>query len=174
VTREPVPSRPPGGAREVVATAALLAALLFGSMAVGLAIAVTAGGGSPGALFVGFMALPLAFGVSVMAWRSIVGAWFLAILARTAIRSRGDEGRFREEAARSFRPIQEAGPAALPGTWVFVPTAVLVGLVAAVAMAIVGGGDRVSAPALVFVAALALGLILRALARRGLLPLPDE
>jgi hypothetical protein len=159
---------------EAVASAGMLAAFLFGGAAAGLGIAVTLGGGTIGAIVVGFFALPLAFGLSLSAWRTVLGAWFMARLARSMIRSRGDEARFREETLRSFASIRDAGPTALPGTWVFLPITLLTGLVAAVLMVVVGAGDgRFFAGALLLGAALADGVALRSLARSGRLPIPE-
>ncbi len=98
----------------------------------------------------------------------------MAGLARSLIRSRGDEARFREETLRSFASIRDAGPTALPGTWVFLPITLLTGLVAAVLMVVVGAGDgRFLAGALLSAAAVADGIALRSLARRGRLPIPE-
>jgi hypothetical protein len=161
-------------AAEVVGMVALLAAFLFGGMAFGLAVAVVVAGGSEGALFVGFLALPLAFGLGMTAWRSILGAWLMAKLASSAVRSRGNEDRFREEVKGAFAGIRAAGPAALPGTWVFVPAAAAVGVVAGFLMLLVADGSRVIAAALLFLGCLAVGIALRRLARAGRLPLPEE
>jgi len=116
--------------RTFVGMLSLLAALLFGGMAVGFAIALGPGGGSVGAIVVGFFALPLCLGFGLSAWRAVVGAWLVGGLFRALVRSRGDEGRFREDAAGSLRRLGGV----LPGTWVFLPTAVVIGGVAALAM----------------------------------------
>jgi len=173
------PGGDPGGKtgsalREVLAAASLLAILLFGGMAVGLAIALTAGGGSVGAILVGFLALPLAFGLSMSAWRALLGAWLLAGLARSAARSRGDEGRFREEVVRSLQAIRDRGPAGLPGTWVFVPVTLIVGAGSGLLMAVAAERDGLTAGALILVACAGLGVLLRRLARQGRLPIPEE
>jgi hypothetical protein len=175
---DPGPSTPDasrtGAAREAVATASLLAGFLFGGMAIGLAIALSAGGGSPGAIAVGFLALPLAFGLAMAAWRAILGVWLVAILGGAAIRSRGDEARFRAETLASFETVREDGPAKLPGTWVLLVVPILTGTVTAVLMAVFAEGDRFGAAALVLVGAVAYGIMLRRLARQGRLPIPEE
>ena len=158
--------------RETIAIAALLAAFLFGGMAIGLGIAVTAGGGSVGSVIVGFLALPLAFGLAMSAWRAVLAAWLMGGLARSIIRSRGNEERFRADVGRSMEAARASG--VLPGTWVFVPVTTAVGLVGALAMAIAADGDGVTAGGAILVAAVAFGVILRRLARRGLLPIPEE
>jgi hypothetical protein len=163
-----------GSAAEALGVAALWAGFLFGGMAFGLAVALVVGGGSEGALFVGFMALPLAFGLGMVAWRAIVGAWFVAKLTTSAVRSRGREDRFRAEVQATLDEIGKGGPAGLPGTWVFVPVAVIVGVVAALLMLIVADGSRVGAAALLFAGSVGVGLALRRLARAGRLPLPEE
>jgi hypothetical protein len=160
--------------REFVAIAGLLAALFFGGMAIGLAIALAFGGGTVGAIFVGFVTLPLAFGLSMAAWRAWLGAWLLGHLAKSALRSGGDEARFRDEMKRSLGTIREGGPATRPGTWVFVPTTLVVGLVGAVLMAITAQGDGLTAGTLTLAACVGLGVLLRRLARTGRLPIPEE
>lgn len=160
--------------RGPIATIGWLAAIVVGGMAVGVAIALTAGGASTGAMAVGFVALPLIFGLAMSAWKAVLVAWLTAGLARSLLRSRGDEGRFREEAMRSLRSVREGGQAALPGTWVFLPVALLIGLVAAALMAILADGDSLVAGALILVAAIAYGFILRRLARQGRLPIPED
>ena len=160
--------------RGPIATIGLLAAFVFGGMAVGLAIARTAGGGSAGAMAVGFVALPLTFGLAMSAWKAVLMAWLTAGLARSLLRSGGDERRFREEAKRSLHAVREGGRAVLPGTWVFLPVAMLTGLAAAALMAILADGNGLVAGALVLVAATAYGIILRRLARHGRLPIPED
>lgn len=163
----------PGANRTVrtfVATLSLMAALLFGGMAVGLAIAIGPGGGSVGAIIVGFLALPLCLGLGMTAWRGAAGAWMVGTLVRAMVRSRGDEATFREETVGSLR---RAG-GVLPGTWVFLPTAVAVGALSGVAMFVASAGDRLLAGGAVALACLACGMLLRRLARRGLLPMPEE
>jgi hypothetical protein len=156
--------------RTFVATLSLLAALLFGGMAVGLAIALGPGGGSIGAIVVGFFALPLCFGLGMTAWRGAAGAWMVGTLVRAMIRSRGDEATFRDETVGRLR---RAG-GVLPGTWVFLPTALVVGLGSGIAMFVASAGDRLLAGGALFLGCVACGLILRRLARRGLLPMPEE
>jgi hypothetical protein len=169
-----VPAREAGPAREAIATASLLAIFLFGGMAIGLAIALTVGGGSPGAIAVGFLALPLAFGLGMVAWRAILGVWLVAILGRAALRSRGDEGRFRAETRASMEEIRTDGPATLPGTWALLVVAILTGVVAAMLMVVFAEGDRLGAAALILAASIGYGLVLRRLARQGRLPIPEE
>jgi hypothetical protein len=161
-------------ARGPIATIGLLAAFVFGGMVLGIGIALTAGGGSTGALAVGFVALPLTFGLAMSAWKAVLVAWLTAGLARSLLRSGGDESRFRDEAKRSLRAVREGGQAGLPGTWVFLPVALLTGLAAAALMAILADGDGLVAAGLILVAALAYGIILRRLARHGRLPIPED
>ena len=161
-------------AAEALGTAALWAGFLFGGMAFRLAVAVFVGGASEGAMFVGFMALPLAFGLGMIAWRAIVGAWFMAKLTTSAVKSRGRKDQFREEVESMLVDIGKAGPTRLPGTWVFVPVAAVVGVVAALLMLVVAEGSRAGAAALLFAGCVGVGLALRRLARAGRLPLPEE
>jgi hypothetical protein len=158
--------------RETIGIVGLLAALLFGGMAIGLGIALAFGGGSVGAIVVGFLALPLAFGLAMTAWRSILAAWLMGGLARSIIRSRGSEERFRADVTRSMAAARASG--VLPGTWVFVPVTAAVGVAAGLAMAIAAEGDRLAAGGLILAASIAYGVGLRRLARRGLLPIPED
>jgi hypothetical protein len=159
--------------RGPIQTVGLLAAFVFGGMAIGLAIALTAGGGSIGAMAVGFVALPLAFGLAMSAWKGLLVAWLTAGLARSLVRSGGDEARFRKEAKRSLQAVRDGGQAGLAGTWVFVPVALLTGLASAALMAVFADGGGLVAGGLILAAALAYGVILRRLARRGRLPIPE-
>ena len=156
--------------RTFVGLFALLAGLLFGGMATGLAIAVVVAGGSVGAIVAGFLFLPLVLGLGMSAWRGIVVAWLVGGLGRALWRSRGDEAGFR---AATRDHVRSAG-GNLPGTWVFVPIAVLVSLVAAVLMAVSADRDGMTAGALTFGIGVAYGVLLRRLARSGLLPLPED
>ena len=165
----------PGWQRRPVRTAvglfALLAALLFGGMAVGLAIATTLGGGSVGAILVGFVYLPICLGVGMTAWRGIVLAWLASGLVRAAARSGGDEERLRDATREHHVGIREGG---LPGTWVFVPIASAVSLVAALAMLLLSDGNRLGSAAATLVVGIAYGVLLRRLATGGWLPVPEE
>lgn len=164
----PAPDLPGAGAGT-----ALLVGLVVGGIGVGLAIAVTAGGGTDGAIFVGVFTLPLALGAGFTAWRAILGAWLIGGLGRSLLRSRGDGERFRDETRRSFAAIREAGIAALPGTWVFVLAAFAVGLVAAFGMGIAAAENGLVAGLLLLVATIAYGVLLRRLARAGRLLFPE-
>lgn len=166
------PASTSGRVRGTVATVGLLASLLFGGMAIGLAIALGPGGGSVGAIVVGFFALPLAFGLAVAAWRTVLVAWLMGGLARSLIRSRGNEERLREELGRSIDAARTSG--ILPGTWVFIPVCTAVGVVGGLAMAIAADGDGVTAGGAILLGAIGYGVVLRRLARRGLLPIPEE
>ena len=104
------------------------------------------------------------------AWRGVALAWLTGNLLKAGLRSRGDEERFRTETRRS---IERLG-GGLPGTWVFVPVGLAVGGVAAVAMLLAAEGDGFVAAAATFAACAGYGLLLRRLARSGLLPIPAE
>jgi hypothetical protein len=174
----PLPAAPEPGRRstfiQIVSAAVLLGGLFFGGIVVGLAIAVTFGGGSTGAILVGFVALPLAFGLALGAWRALLGAWVIAALAKSALRSGGDEERFRDEMVGAIGGVRDRGSVVLPGTWVFVPITLVVGALAAVAMAVVAEGDGPVAGVLLFGASAGLGMLMRRLARTGRLLIPGE
>ena len=167
---EPAPEGPFSG---VVGGLGLLAGLLGGGIGVGVAIAVTAGGGTEGAIFIGIFTLPIALGAGISAWRAVLGAWLIGGLGRSALRSRGDEVRFREETRRSIAAIREAGVAALPGTWVFIPAAIAIGLIAAFLMWFAATDSGLLAGVLLLVATAAYGVLLRRLARSGRLLFPE-
>lgn len=162
-----------GGLPTAAEGVALLAGLLLGGIAVGLAVALTAGGGTEGAIFVGIFTLPLALGAGFTVWRTILGAHLVGGLGRALIRSRGDEERFREETLASFAAIRDAGVEMLPGTWVFIPAAMVVGLVAGFVMALAAPGSGMLAGLLLFAATIAYGFLLRRLARSGRLLFPE-
>jgi hypothetical protein len=161
--------RRPG--RTLVGLFALLATLLFGGMAVGLAIATLVAGESLGALVVGFFALPLCLGIGLTVWRAALFAWVAGGTLSALVRSRGDEGAFRQVAHEQFRHGARSG---LPFTWIFVPIASAVSLVEALLMALLAERDRLLAAALILLAGIAYGVLLRRLAERGWLPPPGE
>lgn len=166
----PEPDRLPPGAG---AGTGLLVALVLGGIGVGLAIAVTAGGGTQGALFIGIFTLPLALGAGFTAWHGILGAWLIGGLGRSLFRARGNEDRFRDESRRSLESIRAAGLVALPGTWVVVPAAVVVGVIAAFLMGVAAAENGFLAGLLLLVATTAYGVLLRRLARSGRLLFPE-
>jgi hypothetical protein len=165
------PSRPPAGTTSVVGT---FLALVLGGAAVGALVVLVTLGTDDVALAVGALTLPMVLGLGFATWRSMLGAWLAAKLGRAMLRSRGDEERFRDEVRGSFGEIRDAGLGALPFSWVFVPIGVVVGLVAGVILALLGGIDRPAGPALLAAAATGYGILLRRLARAGRLPLPNE
>ena len=158
--------------RETAGVAGLFGSLLFGGMAFGLAVALAVGGGSIGAIAVGFLALPVALGVSLQTWRTVLLGWLLARLGMSAIRSGGDDRRFRSE-LRSSR-AGDGDRRAMPGSWVFVPVCATVGGVAAIVMTLTGAGNAGVAGLLLLIGSIGEGMILRRLAQRGLLPVPAE
>lgn len=168
------PTVPPHDVRSVLGVVGVLAGLVLGGAAVGaLLVAVTIGTDDV-ALVVGALTLPMVLGLGFATWRGLLGAWLAAKLGRAMLRSLGDEERFREEVRRSFGAAGQAGPGALPFSWVFVPVGILVGLAGAVVLALIGGLERPAGPALLAAAATGYGILLRRLARAGRLPLPDE
>ncbi len=165
------PRQPPTG---VMAILGMLLWIVGGGAAAGAAVALVAAPGSSVALAVCAFPLPLAFGLGLSAWRALLGAWLMAILGRSLLRSRGDEDRFRDETKRSFSSIRDAGPGGLPFTWAFVPVASVVGLVAGLALFLIERGTTTLASVALPVASTAYGVVLRRLARDGRMPLPDE
>jgi len=165
------PRQPPTGALAIIG---MLLAIVGGGAAAGAAVALVTAPGSSVALAVCTFTLPLAFGLGLAAWRGLLGAWFMAILGRSMLRSRGDEERFREETKRSFASIRDAGPGGLPFTWVFVPVAAFVGATAGLALFLIERGTTTLASVSLPVAATAFGFVLRRMARSGRMPLPDE
>jgi hypothetical protein len=152
----------------------LYLALVLGGAALGVAVAVVVAGGSEGSIFVGFIVPPLAFGAAMLAWRAVLGAWLASHVVRSAFRSRGDDARFRADAAGRLERIRAAGPAGLPGAWVFVPISAAVGLAGGLAMVVAASENGLAAGFLLAMATIGQGLLLRRLARAGRLPLPDE
>ncbi len=158
--------------RETAGVAGLFASLLFGGMAFGLAVALAVGGGSVGAIAVGFLALPVALGVSLQTWRTVLLGWLLARLGMSAMRSGGDGTRFRSEVRSSL--AGDGDRRALPGSWVFVPVYAATGAVAAIVMTLTAERNAGLAGLLLLAGSVVEGLILRRLAQRGLLPVPAE
>ena len=151
-----------------------LLAIVGGGALAGAALALVTAPDSSVALAVCAVTLPLAFGLGLAAWRGLLGAWFMAILGRSMLRSRGDEERFREETKRSFASIRDAGPGGLPFTWIFVPVAAVVGATGGLAVFLIERGMTTLTSVSLPVAATAFGFVLRRLASSGRMPLPDE
>jgi hypothetical protein len=165
---------PANAAPDATSSFLLLVAFVIGGAVVGLVIAYGVAGGTRVAVLVGFMALPLAFGLALGAWRALLVAWLATGIGRAVLRSGGDGTRFRSELIGSMRGDPGAPRKALPGTWVFVPVAGSVGAVAALLMAISAQSNGVLAGAMVLVAAIALGGLMRRLARDGrMLPIGE-
>jgi hypothetical protein len=148
--------------------------LVLGGAAAGALTVLTTVGTDDVALAIGALTLPIAFGLGFAAWRSLLGVWVVANLGRAALRSRGQEDRFRDEMVQSFGSLRANGLGALPFSWVFVPVAILVGLVGAVLLALVDGLAQPVGPAVLAGVCVAYGIILQRLARSGRLPLPAE
>lgn len=165
------PRQPPTG---FMAIAGMLLAIVGGGALAGAAVAVVTAPGSSVALATCAFTLPLAYGLGLSAWRGLLGAWLMTILGRSMLRSRGDEGRFREETKRSFSSIRDAGAGGLPFTWVFVPVAAVVGLTAGLGLFLIERGTTTLASVALPVAATTYGFVLRRLAREGRMPLPAE
>jgi hypothetical protein len=168
------PEPAPDAAPSHLPTAATFVAIPLVGVAAGLLLAIVAAPGSEAAAVVAAITLPLAYGLSLMAWRAMLGVWLAALLGRSALRSRGDEQRFRDETIRSFAAIRAAGLGSLPFTWIFVPVGLATGFVAGSALIILSGGTQGSVAALLLLAATGQGIVLRRMARAGRLPLPDE
>ncbi len=165
---------PRGSRAGIRSTIGTLVALVLGGGAVGALVIVATVGADDVPLVVGALTLPGAFGLGFAAWRSLLTIWLFAHLGRAALRSRGEEDRFRDEVVRSFSALRKDGMTSLPFSWVFVPVAVVVGLLGAILIALIDGLARPTGPALLAGVATAYGILLRQLARSGRLPLPAE
>lgn len=149
-------------------------ALVAVGVAYGLAVALVVGGGQPVLVFAGFISLPLAWAAGMMAWRVVLAAWLAREVAGSAVRSRGRGSRMRADLSGRIGEIRAAGLGRLPGTWVFLPAALLVGLVAGLVALVAGGAAGALSGLLLLAGCVAMGLGLRRLARAGRLPLGDE
>jgi hypothetical protein len=149
------------------ASVLLLVGIVVGGALVGLAIAYGTAGGTPVAVFVGFMGLPVAFGLAMSAWRAMLGAWLAGNVGRALWRSRGDQALLRDELGRSVSTARRRGLDGLPGTWVFVPATSGVGLVAGAIMAVAAERNGLLAGLLVLIASIGMGIVMRRLARSG-------
>jgi len=155
-----------------LAIALTIVALFLGGGAVGGATGWWLGG-VDWAAALGAFALPVGFGLSMVAWYGVGIVWMILVLARVFL-SRG--------AARQAMLTRPAGEVlnpsgdpswTIPGTWLFAP---LCGGVAAVAGLLIGLGPRTSLPGSVVVMALlgvAYGLVMRRAARTGYLVPPE-
>ena len=146
----------------------------LGGAAAGALLAFITAPSSDAALAVCALALPLGFLLSLGAWRSLLGVWLAAMIGRSALRSRGNEERFRAETMRAFGSVRDAGMTRLPFTWVFVPVCGAVGAIAALLLLVVPQDGAPATAVLMLAAAIAFGIWLRRLARGGQFPIPTE
>lgn len=149
----------------------LLAALLFGGMAVGTWLAEWLAPGSWIAAMVGFMMLPLCFGLGMTSWYAVAHAAVMKRLGRAVLRGAMGED-FRGAVKTELTDL--AGQT-LPGTGVFVPIAAMVSLGGGAVIGLVpdSSGFFWSLAANGAVGT-AYGFLLRWLAVNGHLPLPED
>ncbi|HSE78242.1 MAG TPA: hypothetical protein VLG66_09565 [Alphaproteobacteria bacterium] len=149
----------------------LLAALLFGGIAIGAWLAEWLAPGSWLAAIVGFIMLPLCFGLGMTSWYAIAHAAVMKRLGRAVWR--GAKGEDFRGAVKS--ELADLAGRTLPGTGVFVPIAALVSLGggAVIGLAPNSGGFFLSLIVNGGVGT-AYGFLLRWLAVNGHLPLPED
>lgn len=152
----------------------MFVALALGGAAVGAVIVLTTVGTDDVALVIGGLTLPVAFGLAFAAWRSLIVAWLMTHLGRAALRSRGQKDEFGQELMRSLGALRSDGAPRLPFGWVFVPIAIVVGIVGAILVGVIDGFAQPIGPALLAGAATAYGFLLRRLASSGRLLMPGE
>ncbi len=162
------------GIRDAGSAIGTFVALVVGGAAIGAVIVLITVGSGDVALAVGGLTLPVAFGLGFAAWRSLVAAWLFTHLGRAALRSGGTEDGFRQGMVRSLGALRNDGVPSLPFGWVFVPIAILVGIVGAIVIGLIDGFEQPMGPALLAGAATAYGFVLRRLARSGRLLIPGE
>ena len=151
-----------------------LLGILVGGAAWGVLVALVVAGGSELVIFIGLVAVPLVYALGMTAWRAILGAWLAGKAGRALLRGRGDERRVREALGREVDTMREAGPASLPGAWVFPAAGLAVGLPAWLLTAALAPTRGLEAGLLVAVGSVASGALLGRLVRRGRMPLGDE
>lgn len=150
---------------------ALIAGLLFGGMAYGVALAWLLAPGSGLARVIGLLMLPLSLGAGIAMWYAVAFATVWKLLSRVLLQSArgGDLERDLTEriTALAGRPI--------PGTYVFVPVALAVSFACGLIVALTPAALDFAVVLGAFTAnGLVFGLLLRHLARAGRLPVPGE
>lgn len=151
-------------------TLATWGSLLFGGMAVGWLLAGYLAPESDWAQAIGFMTLPLCFGIAMKSWYGAASATLFSRLLNAVFKAlRGKD--FKQSVMENM----EAFRGRMPGTYVFVPVCLVISAIAGFLMALsptaIGFFEVFGAMTLT---GLAFGLLLRWLARTGRLPLPDQ
>jgi hypothetical protein len=165
----PVPS---GGFKRFLSVFGLIAGLFFGGMFLGMRLADWLTPGSHFGKFVGFLMLPLSFGLGMTCWYWIANAVFFTRFFRAVWRVRKERDDFRKTLKSELVKFGDRAPS---GTFVFVPISFALSSIAGALMGIIPGsrGILLTVP-ICSTLGLAYGLVVWRLARSGHLPIPEE
>lgn len=150
-------------------TTAIVGFLFFGGMALGVIASLILVPSSSIAMFIGFLALPLSFGLGMSMWYSVANADMLQKIGRAllnSMRNRNLTESLREELRTFYEsPIQ--------GTRVFLPVTLIITFACGVIIACLPGVPNMDAVVVAFLTlGLGYSLLVTWLARQGYLPQP--
>ncbi len=149
----------------------LLGILLLGGMGVGVILAKVLAPGSAFAQLVGLVMLPLCLAIGMSSWYAAASTHVWNGLAEAMFQAFSGKD-FDQAVDDSMRALPFEGEA-LPGTYVFLPVSLVISLIGGALVGLTSASIGFL-PALAVMAAVGLGygVLLRALARSGYLPLP--
>ena len=149
----------------------VLAGLLFGGMGVGVLLAQILAPGSLLAEAVGFLVLPLCLGAGMSAWHAAA----TAAVSRRLLGSIFQAARGKDLHEAVEENLSDLRGQQIPGTGVFLPSSFLISAGAGALIGVLPASiGFLAAFAVLTLTGLCYGVLLRHLARAGILPLPDD
>jgi hypothetical protein len=150
-------------------TTAIVGFLFFGGMALGVIAVLVLVPANAIAVFIGFLALPLSFGLGMSMWYSVANADMLQKVGRALVQSMrsGNLSESIRDELRSFyqSPVQ--------GTRVFLPVTLIITFACGVIIACLPNVPNMDAVVVAFLTlGLGYSLLVTWLARQGYLPQP--
>ncbi len=153
-------------------TTAVVGFLFFGGMALGVAAALIVAPSSAIAVFIGFLALPLSFGLGMSMWYSVANAEMLQKVARALVQSMKKNRNLTESLRDELRSFYQSP---IQGTRVFLPVTLTITFACGVIIACLPDVPNMDAVVIAFLTiGLGYSLLVTWLARQGYLPQPKS
>lgn len=150
----------------------LMALVIFGGAGLGFLMAYLLAPESDLAGFVGLFMLPLSFFIGLKSWHGIAMAVMSKRLMGAAVKTVVGGKSFSDAVAEQTADLDMRAP---PGTYVFLPIAIIISIPCALVIAFTAESlGTMAAFGVVAAIGVAYGVLLRWLARSGRLPFPDE
>ena len=150
----------------------LMALVIFGGAGFGFLMAYLLAPESDLAAFVGMFMLPLAFFIGLKSWHGVAMAVMSKRLMGAAVKTVVGGQNFSDAVAEQTADLDMRAP---PGTYVFLPIAIIITVPCAVVFAFTAESvGAMAAFGIVAAVGVGYGVLLRWLARSGRLPFPDE